>query len=106
MTPELPKPSMLPVTHENGTLPVAGLTPIPMQTGVRPDQQRNGYLDVELLDGIANQLDSFRNGPLWCDETGQAIELIRAGIRALRDRSERRKKEGVYGEMVETPKNA
>lgn len=70
---------------------------------MKPSEFRNGYLDTEILDAIATRLEGFQAGPMACAESEEAAELIRQAVFLLRSRVTRRKAEGTYGSMTETP---
>lgn len=101
-----PTPAPLKVVADSGCRPVSQLPPILLQTSMKPSEFRNGYLDTEILEALASRLEGFQNGPMACDESKDAAELIRRAVTLLRSRVTRRKAEGTYGSMTEAQPEA
>ena len=65
----------------------------PAQVGI------NGCRVEHVLEVAAARIEEYQQGPLACAENEDALEHIRAAIRALHDRINRRKEQGVLNTM-------
>ena len=73
---------------------------IHFQSGSISEEGVNGVTNEALLAIVKDRLRCFQAGPFPCKESKAAIDLVRAAISALEERTEDRKSRGVEGKSA------
>jgi hypothetical protein len=70
---------------------------IDFQQGPVGEVGMNGITNEALLDIVLDRLEGAQEGPFACDYNADAINLIKAGLERLKDRTRDREARGVEG---------
>ena len=90
---------------ESNTPPSAGelverpFLAVTWQKGLPTESGINGCRVDDVLDVVAEKLQTYQAGPLACEENAEALDALAAALAALEARRQRRKEQGVFNTM-------